>query len=302
MSETVPVRDLWGRPLRNLRLSVTDRCNLRCHYCMPEEEYVVAAPRGPAHLRGDERARRRLRRARASTRFGSPAASRCCGGTCLASSRMLAAKPEIRDLAMTTNGVMLRRGGRRPARGRAPPGHGQPRHAAPRALPRPHPPRQPSAGAGGHRGGARRRVPRAQARHRGHARGERRRAGGSARVRTAGGGRGALHRVHGRGGGHRLVDGPGRLPRRDAGRRSARRYGPIEPIVEASSAPAERFRLPDGAVFGIIASTTQPFCRSCDRSRRDRGRHWYTCLYATRGMDLRDSAQVGRLAPRRWPP
>ena len=31
--------DLLGRPLRNLRLSVTDRCNLRCEYCMPEDEY-----------------------------------------------------------------------------------------------------------------------------------------------------------------------------------------------------------------------------------------------------------------------
>src|SRR5438128_12215690 len=34
------VVDTLGRPLRNLRISVTDRCNLRCHYCMPEDEYV----------------------------------------------------------------------------------------------------------------------------------------------------------------------------------------------------------------------------------------------------------------------
>src|SRR5258708_20343817 len=32
--------DRLGRPLRSLRISVTDRCNLRCQYCMPEEEYV----------------------------------------------------------------------------------------------------------------------------------------------------------------------------------------------------------------------------------------------------------------------
>jgi GTP 3',8-cyclase len=32
--------DTFRRPLKNLRLSVTDRCNLRCAYCMPEEEYV----------------------------------------------------------------------------------------------------------------------------------------------------------------------------------------------------------------------------------------------------------------------
>ena len=36
----VPVGDIFGRPLRSLRLSVTDRCNLRCNYCMPEEDYV----------------------------------------------------------------------------------------------------------------------------------------------------------------------------------------------------------------------------------------------------------------------
>ena len=33
------IADTLGRPLRNLRLSVTDRCNLRCEYCMPEAEY-----------------------------------------------------------------------------------------------------------------------------------------------------------------------------------------------------------------------------------------------------------------------
>ena len=32
--------DTWERPLKALRISVTDRCNLRCQYCMPEENYV----------------------------------------------------------------------------------------------------------------------------------------------------------------------------------------------------------------------------------------------------------------------
>src|SRR3954447_22458186 len=32
--------DRFGRPLRSLRISVTDRCNMRCRYCMPEDEYV----------------------------------------------------------------------------------------------------------------------------------------------------------------------------------------------------------------------------------------------------------------------
>ena len=34
------VMDAHDRPLGSLRLSVTDRCNLRCQYCMPEEDYV----------------------------------------------------------------------------------------------------------------------------------------------------------------------------------------------------------------------------------------------------------------------
>src|SRR5436190_22388277 len=32
--------DRFQRPLRSLRISVTDRCNLRCQYCMPEQDYV----------------------------------------------------------------------------------------------------------------------------------------------------------------------------------------------------------------------------------------------------------------------
>src|SRR6266571_5742641 len=57
-----------------------------------------------------------------------------------------------------------------------------------------------------------------------------------------------------------------------------RRYGRIEPVVEDSSAPAERFLLADGTVFGIIASTTTPFCRRCDRSRLTADGIWYLCL------------------------
>src|SRR6201991_703091 len=36
----MPMRDALGRSLGSLRLSVTDRCNLRCQYCMPEPDYV----------------------------------------------------------------------------------------------------------------------------------------------------------------------------------------------------------------------------------------------------------------------
>jgi cyclic pyranopterin phosphate synthase len=76
-------------------------------------------------------------------------------------------------------------------------------------------------------------------------------------------------------------------------RRLSARYGPIEPIVEESSAPADRFCLPDGATFGIISSTTEPFCRSCDRSRLTADGLWYLCLYATSGVDLRAALRRG---------
>jgi cyclic pyranopterin phosphate synthase len=75
--------------------------------------------------------------------------------------------------------------------------------------------------------------------------------------------------------------------------RLAARYGPIEPIRETTSAPAERFRLPDGTTFGIIASTTTPFCRTCDRSRLTADGTWYLCLYAQRGVDLRTPLRDG---------
>jgi cyclic pyranopterin phosphate synthase len=70
-------------------------------------------------------------------------------------------------------------------------------------------------------------------------------------------------------------------------------YGAIEPIREGGSAPAERFRLSDGTTFGIIASTTQPFCRSCDRSRLTADGMWYLCLYAKTGFDLRRALRRG---------
>jgi len=76
--------------------------------------------------------------------------------------------------------------------------------------------------------------------------------------------------------------------------RLGRRYGRIEPVLEPdSTAPAERFRMSDGAVFGIIASTTAPFCRSCDRSRLTADGMWYLCLYALEGTDLRGPLRRG---------
>ena len=89
----------------------------------------------------------------------------------------------------------------------------------------------------------------------------------------------------------------GRCPRWSRGRKCWRLWpriiGSAEPIRETSSAPADRYRLPDGTTFGIIASTTEPFCRSCDRSRLTADGVWYLCLYAARGVDLRGPLRGG---------
>jgi len=63
--------------------------------------------------------------------------------------------------------------------------------------------------------------------------------------------------------------------------------------MQRDSAPAERFRLRDGKTFGVIASVTQPFCRDCDRSRLTADGVWLKCLYATKGMHLRDLLRSG---------
>jgi len=73
----------------------------------------------------------------------------------------------------------------------------------------------------------------------------------------------------------------------------SQRYGTIEPIVEQNSAPAQRFRLSDGTTFGIIPSTTTPFCSTCDRSRLTADGMWYLCLYAKQGIDLRQPLRAG---------
>ncbi len=78
--------------------------------------------------------------------------------------------------------------------------------------------------------------------------------------------------------------------------RVSRVFGPVEPIVEQSSNPADRYRLADGTVFGIISSTTEPFCQDCDRSRLTADGLWYLCLYARAGLDLRKPLRAGATA------
>jgi GTP 3',8-cyclase len=69
---------------------------------------------------------------------------------------------------------------------------------------------------------------------------------------------------------------------------------PLEPIDEPSSAPATRFRYRDGAgEVGVVASVTGPFCRTCVRARLSPVGEVFTCLFAARGHDLRGLLRSG---------
>ena len=283
--------DTYGRQLRNLRISVTDRCNLRCAYCMPEEDYVWLPRAEILH-------------------FGEVAALvdvfmdlgvdkiRLTGGEPLLRRelprlvRVLAAKPRLRDLALTTNGVLLAE------------------HAG--ALKE----------AGLHRVTVSLDTLRPErfavlTRRQSHAQVLE----GIEAVTRAGFSETKLDTVVMRGVNDdelaELIEFGKRAPaevrfieymdvggatrwsmdqvvsRREMLAMLEARYGRIEPVAETSSAPADRYRLPDGTVFGIIASTTAPFCSSCDRSRLTADGVWYLCLYAQRGIDLRGPFRRG---------
>ncbi len=64
---------------------------------------------------------------------------------------------------------------------------------------------------------------------------------------------------------------------------------PLEPVDAAYRGEvAQRFRYRDGAgEVGVIASVTQPFCGDCTRARISAEGKFYTCLFAVRGTDLR---------------
>ncbi|HTL05368.1 MAG TPA: GTP 3',8-cyclase MoaA [Gemmatimonadales bacterium] len=285
--------DVHDRPLGSLRLSVTDRCNLRCGYCMPEEHYVwlpresllsfeeldrlagifVALGAGKVRITGGEP----LLRHDLPTLLG-----------------MLAGRPGLDDLALTTNGLLL------------------------------------AAQAEALRAAGLRRVTvsldtlkpermLAFARSNRHADVLE----GIAAAQAQGFGRVKLNSVVIRGfnddevldllefsrqrgvelryieymdvGGATRWQMENVVTRAELLAAIAGRYGKVEPLadMENPAAPAERFRLADGTTFGIIASVTAPFCGSCDRSRVTADGTWFTCLYAERGVDLREPLRLG---------
>ena len=102
------LRDSWGREIKSLRVSVTDKCNFRCRYCMPAE--------GLEWLERDELLsfEEIERLVRVLARMGVDEV-RLTGGEPLVRRDlptlvgMLAATPGVRDLSLTTNGVLLDR-------------------------------------------------------------------------------------------------------------------------------------------------------------------------------------------------
>src|SRR3984893_14189803 len=287
----VPLRDLLGRPLESLRLSVTDRCNLRCLYCMPEEDYVWL-PR--QELLSFEEL---VRLAGIFTELGVTRL-RLTGGEPLLRHdvdrlvAMLAQNPHIRDLALTTNGVLfadqaedLKRAGL----GRVTISLDTLQRERFRLMTRrDEHQRVLSAFDAARRAGFTSTKLDAVI-----MRGENddeladliefgRRNDAEIRfieyMDVLGATKWSMAKV---------------VSRDEMLQRLEQHYGKITPAGEASSAPATRFLLPDGTVFGIIASTTAPFCRTCDRSRITADGMWYRCLYATNGTDLRKLLRGG---------
>jgi GTP 3',8-cyclase len=283
--------DRFGRPLRNLRLSVTDRCNLRCSYCMPEEEYAWL-PRGDI-LTFEEVTRlidvfADLGVDKVRLTGGEPLLRRDLSRLV----KMIASEPRIRDLAITTNGILLAQ----EARALRDAGL----HRVTVSLDTLRPERFL---------GLTRRDSFHQVLE------------GIETVRAMDWPGLKLDTVVMRGvNDDELVDllefarkasaelrfieymdvgGATRwsmdkvVSRAEMLERLSEHYGRIEPVVEESSAPADRYRLPDGLVFGIISSTTAPFCSACDRSRLTADGQWLLCLYATTGLDLRKPLRDG---------
>ncbi len=286
------ILDTLGRPLRSLRLSVTDRCNLRCHYCMPEDEYVWL-PREDL-LTFEEIVQ-------LADLFGELGVDRLrlTGGEPLLRRNLpvliesLAARPWLRDIALTTNGVLLA-----------------------------------DVAADLRKVGLHRitvsldtlRTDRFKKLARIDALTEV--IDGIEASRRAGFTSLKFDTVVTRGDNDdemvdliefaRRMDGEVRfieymdvggatnwrqdavVTRTEMLARLTDHYGPIAAVSDPdSSAPAAQFRLPDGHVFGIISSTSQPFCRTCDRSRITADGVLLLCLYAQHGLDLRRPLRAG---------
>lgn len=285
-------RDRLERPLGTLRISVTDRCNLRCSYCMPEDSYIWLPRHSILSFEEIERL------ARVFVQLGVTKL-RLTGGEPLLRRDVphlvagLARIPGLDDLAMTTNALLLSRNAVAL------------REAGLRRLTISLDTLRPE-------------------RFRSMTRADRfpEVLGGIQAAQAAGFTGLKLNTVVVRGvnddevcdlvafgrerhievrfieymdvGGATRWTGERVISRARLLTLIEERLGTVEPLpADNPHAPADRFRLPDGTVFGIVASTTMPFCRTCDRSRLTADGMWYLCLYAADGISLRDLIREG---------
>jgi cyclic pyranopterin phosphate synthase len=283
--------DRFGRPLRNLRISVTDRCNMRCRYCMPEAEYVWLPRQSILTFEEIDRlagvfAGLGVRKLRLTG--GEPLLRHDLPSLV----RVVSRHAGIEDTALTTNGILLAR------QAEALRAAGLRRVTVSLDTLRPE-----------------RMV--AFARSARHAEV----LAGIAAAQAAGFASVKLNSVIIRGynedelldllefaraegveirfieymdvGGATQWDLGQVVSQRQMLDAVAERHGPVTPLREHDWAPAERFRLEDGTVFGVIASTTTPFCRTCDRARLTADGTLLLCLYGERGLDLRELLRMG---------
>ena len=306
-----PVTDRLGRPVRDLRLSVTDRCNFRCPYCMPRDRFGADhafLPRAEI-LTFEELARLTgvfagLGVSKVRLTGGEPLLRRDLDRLIA----MIAAVPGIDDVALTTNGSLLadRAAGLRDA------GLSRVTVSLDSLDPQVFTAMADSP------------VPLTAV------------LDGLAAARAAGLTpvkiNSVLRRGVNDGGLEELVDyarehghvlrfieymdvgstngwsGTEVVPAEEIIRRVAARH-PVEPLAPARRGEvARRWRYLDGAgEIGVIASVTAPFCTDCTRARITAAGELFTCLFATRGTDLRallrggaDDSELARAVAGVW--
>ncbi len=289
--QTAPPQDRWQRGLTDLRISVVDRCNFRCPYCLPEDQYPEHHPFLDKRERLSFEEIERLARVFAGLGVRK---IRLTGGEPLLRRelpllvRWLARLPGIADIALTTNGTLLPRFA---AELRA---AGLQRITVSLDSLDPVVYRQLS-GRRGEVGEALAAIAAAEA------------AGFTALklntvVLRGINDAGVLDLVeHFRGTPHvvrfieymdvgtlngwqrdRVVPSAELIARIDA-------RWPLQPLARAISHDvAERYRFVDGGgEIGFISSVTAPFCGDCTRARLSADGKLYTCLFAAEGHDLR---------------
>ncbi len=297
MSPLPLLSDRLARPLRDLRISVTDRCNFRCPYCMPEDVY---GERYSFLRRADILSFEEIvRLARLFVEQGATKL-RITGGEPLVRHQLpvlvgqLAALPGVEDLALTTNGVLL------------------PQHAEALAA-----------------AGLRRVTvsldsldPEVFARMSGKKGTVEQVLAGIAAAERAGlvpikincvvqrgvndAGVVELAR-HFRGSGHilRFIEfmDVGTLNHWEASQvvpasevlARISEEAPLEPAPSGYRGEvARRYRYADGSgEIGMIASVTEPFCGDCTRARLSAEGGLFTCLFASSGIDLKTPLRAG---------